>query len=236
MNDSLVQPPRIGKLARHRRRTLLFPMDPLGRKNFGSIPPDLVQKRISLLFSEVRVLPECLAAGPAVGAPTAAMVTEVLAHAGVERILVIGSCGAFAGRAAPGDILLVQSAWTACGVTAHYFGGQEEFTAPGDVGTRAESALREAGFAPRSIAVVTTDAPFRETSDFLEKYHRRDVSAVEMEIAGVYAVAHHRGISAAAVVIAADTVGAAGWEYRKGFLTYGRRMHQLLPVLWNLEF
>jgi len=234
--DSLVQPPRIGKLARHCRRTLLFPLDPLGRKNFASIPSGLIRKNISLLFSDVRVLPECLAAGPAVGAPAAAMVTEILARAGIDRILLVGSCGAFAGRAAPGDLLLVRSAWSACGVTAHYFPGQEEFAAPGDVGPRAESALREAGFTPRSVAVVTTDAPFRETPDFVETYSRRDVSAVEMEVAGVYAVAQRRGIAAAALLIAADTVGAGGWEYRKGFLTYGRQMHRLLPVLWDLAF
>jgi nucleoside phosphorylase len=234
--DSLVQPPRIGKLARHRRRTLLFPLDPLGRKGFGSIPADLVRHHISLMFSDVRVLPDCLAAGPAVGAPTAAMVTEVLVRAGVQRILVIGSCGAFEGRAAPGDLLLARNAWSACGVTAHYFPGEERFDAPGDVAPRVEDALTRAGFPPRPAAVVTTDAPFRETPAFLDTYSQRAVDAVEMEIAAVYAVARFHGISAAAVVIAADTVGSSGWEYRKGFLTYGRKMHKLLPVLWTLDF
>jgi hypothetical protein len=234
--DSLVKPPRIGKLARHRRRTLLFPLDPLGRKGFGSIPAERVQQHISLMFSEVRVLPHCLAAGPAVGAPTAAMVTEVLAGAGVKRVLVIGSCGAFAGRAAPGDILLVRTAWSACGVTPHYFPGEERFEAPGDVAPRVEASLARAGFAPRPASVVTTDAPFRETPAFLDTYSRQEVDAVEMEIAAVYAVARFRGMAAAAVVIAADTLGASGWEYRKGFLTYGRRMHKLLPALWDLDF
>ena len=117
-DDSLIRPPRLRKLPAGTPRALLFPIDPFGRKELGSVPRNLVQSQFSFLFTRFIVLPDRVAVCPALGAPAAAMAVDSLAVSGVERILVVGSCGALDPAIRCGDAVIVRDAFSACGTTA----------------------------------------------------------------------------------------------------------------------
>jgi uridine phosphorylase len=235
-DDSLVRPPRLRKLPPDIRRALLFPIDPFGRKELGSVPRELIRRQFSFLFTRFVLLPDRVVVCPALGAPAAAMAVDSLAVSGVERILVAGSCGSLDPALACGEVCLVRDAWSACGAASLYAPGQDRCAADPGLSDRVAAALAAAGLPVRPVTAVTTDAPYRETADFLNHWRSRDVQVVEMECAAVFASARRRGLAAGAVLVVSDRPGASRPERIAGLARYALRMRKLLARLWTLEF
>lgn len=234
--DSPVRPPRLRKLPGDVRRAILLPVDPFGRRELGSVPKERIQSEFSLLFTRFVVLADRVLVCPALGAPAAAMMVETLAESGVERILLAGSCGSLSAELDSGEILRVAEAVSACGTTAHYYPEQDRFPADPLLLAGLENNLHDAGLTTRAVTVVTTDAPYRETPEFVARAVSRGAQAVEMECAAVYSAARFRGVGAAAVLVVADRVLGGRWERGAGLVRYALAMRRLLPRLWEMPF
>ena len=128
------------------------------------------------------------------GAPSAAIVVAELADLGAEVIVRVGTCGALSPALALGDLVAVEEARSADGVSA----------ALGPAGP--DPGLTAALAADHRGAVVTTDLFYDPDTERQDGWAAGGALAVEMECAAVFAVAAQRGVRAAAVLLVSDLV------------------------------
>jgi nucleoside phosphorylase len=150
-----------------------------------------------------------------VGAPAAALALESLVAGGAKRILLLGFCGALCRRARLWDALIVREALADEGTSPHYFPDREEFHPAPPFTITAEDIVFRRGLPLLSSAVVSTDAPYRETPSWRRRYLERGVDAVDMETSAVFALAEFHGIQAASLLIVSDELSDR--EHRSGF-------------------
>ena len=182
------------------------------RKSLGiSGKPD---RRVD--FARLWIVPETMETvslvGPALGAPAAAILMERLIALGARRIVGIGSCGSLQPRLPIGEIVVPDGALPEEGTSAHYR-MTDSHPAPSD--TLVEDLMRNCrlqGLEPHSGAIWTTDAPFRETIEKVERYRDAGYLAVEMEASALMTVAAFRGVSFASLLVVSDEIGNLKWK------------------------
>jgi uridine phosphorylase len=130
--------------------------------------------------------------GCAVGASFAVLVAEQLFASGCCFLVSMTSAGQIVERAPPPYFILIDRALRDEGTSYHYLPPAEFAVAEERM---AEAAMKECltlGQAIHRGASWTTDAPFRETAAAIERCRARNILAVEMEAAGLYAFARAR--------------------------------------------
>jgi purine-nucleoside phosphorylase len=144
--------------------------------------------------------------GTGMGVPSASIyVTELIREYGCRRLVRIGSCGAIADDVAVRDVVLAVGACTDSALNrARYHGW--DFAATADFGLlrAAAAAAAAAGLTMRAGNVHTSDAFYNPTEDAVAIWDRMGVLAVEMEAAGLYAIAHEEGVRALAIMTVSD--------------------------------
>jgi purine-nucleoside phosphorylase len=144
--------------------------------------------------------------GTGMGIPSASIyITELVRFYGARRLVRVGSCGGIATSVGMRDIILAVGANTDSGVNrARYHGW--DFAATADLGLlmAAATAATNAGLEIHSGNVHSSDAFYNPTSDALATWQRMNVLAVEMEAAGLYAIAHEEGVRALAILTVSD--------------------------------
>jgi uridine phosphorylase len=154
-------------------------------------------------------------AGPAIGAPMAALTLEKLIALGAKRIILFGWCGAICNTLKVGDVILPTAAKSGEG-TSHYY----PLSCPAAPSLVLRSQLENvfmAGEVPvRGGCVWSTDAVYREDRRMLEELRAIDqVAAVDMEFSALCSVACFRNIEFAAVLVVSDELWGEAW--RPGF-------------------
>lgn len=151
-------------------------------------------------------------AGPAIGAPMAAMGMEKLIALGARRIILFGWCGALANTLKVGDILLPHRAKVGEGTSQYY--ALPTSAAPSEsLRADLEKAFSDYGIGVQSGRVWSTDAVYREDRRMLQDLNRRDeVAAVDMEFSALCSVACFRNIEFAAVLIISDELWGQTWK------------------------
>lgn len=168
-----------------------------------------------ILMSRMFVTQEAVVAGPFIGAPYAAMLMEILAAMGGTRFLVLGWAGALVPSLGFGDLVVVEEAFPDLGL-ARLYGGNDRPQRPSPgVTDSLLPVLSKAGHPFVKGAIWSTDAIFRETPEKIDRFRALGAVAVEMEIAGLFAVAAHHGVDAAGLCVISDSV--AGFSWKKGF-------------------
>jgi uridine phosphorylase len=151
-------------------------------------------------------------AGPAVGAPMAALSVEKLIALGAKRIVLFGWCGAVASSLKVGDIILPTEAKSGEGTSRYY---------PLPVAAAPAKNLRAClamVFGDNNMRVQTgcvwsTDAVYREDRRMLAELNQKDkVIAVDMEFSALCTVASFRRIEFAAVLLVSDELSGAAWK------------------------
>jgi uridine phosphorylase len=130
--------------------------------------------------------------GRAVGASFAVLVAEQLFASGCRFLVSMTSAGQIVQRARPPYFVLIDRALRDEGTSYHYL-PPAEFVAADE--TLVESAMEACLALAQPIyrgASWTTDAPFRETPAAIARCRARNILAVEMEAAGLYAFARAR--------------------------------------------
>jgi purine-nucleoside phosphorylase len=151
-------------------------------------------------------------AGPAIGAPMAAMTMEKLIALGAKRIILFGWCGALARNFSIGDILLPNEAISGEG-TSEYYPLKLPASPSLMLRINIENVFHKENMTVSAGRVWSTDAVYRESRLKLQELHsNNNVSAVDMEFSALCSVACFRNIQFAAVLIVSDELWGSKWN------------------------
>ena len=150
-------------------------------------------------------------AGPAVGAPMAALTLEKLIALGARHIIVFGWCGALHETVHIGDVLLPTWAISDEGTSAHYPLG---FRAESPANTRQllNDLLTAHGMVVHAGPIWTTDAPYRESVHQVNRLHGQGILGVDMEYGALVSVAAFRKIALTAALLVSDELWTGTWN------------------------
>lgn len=130
--------------------------------------------------------------GCAVGAPFAVLLAEQLFVSGCRLLLSMTSAGQILARGPTPYFILIEQALRDEGTSYHYLPPSEFAAADPDLVARVAADLTGLGTPVHRGASWTTDAPFRETEAAIARQRARNILAVEMEAAALYAFAQSR--------------------------------------------
>jgi uridine phosphorylase len=192
-----------GDLARHLQETGRARIDPA----WACYHTRLL--RFILTGREVGIVPFT------VGAPFAVLVAEELMASGCELLINLTSAGRIAATPGIASFLVIERALRDEGTSYHYL--------PAARWSHLRVGLREALAAlhlPEGPPLIhgstwTTDAPFRETAQDIERHRAAGVLAVEMEAAALYAFADSTGHDVVCLAHLTNELGGEG-DFEKG--------------------
>jgi uridine phosphorylase len=159
---------------------------------------------------------ECGIVGSVVGAPFAVLVAEELFASGCELLIHVTSSGQIVPSWRPPFFLLVEKALRDEGTSYHYLSAADfSYLRPEllDLLQGAFDALDTPVY--RGVS-WTTDAPFRETQTAISQAKARDIVAVEMEVAGLYAFAQARAKPVVCFAHVTNQMGDIEGDFEKG--------------------
>jgi uridine phosphorylase len=165
--------------------------------------------RFTLADREVGIVPFT------VGAPFAVLVAEELVASGCEILINLTSAGRIAAAPGVASFMVIERALRDEGTSYHYL--------PPARWSHLRADLREklaALHVPDGPTIVhgstwTTDAPFRETADDIERHRAAGVLGVEMEAAALYAFADASGHDVVCLAHLTNEMGSEG-DFEKG--------------------
>lgn len=154
--------------------------------------------------------------GRVVGASFAVLVAEELFASGCKLLVSLTSAGQIKPAGKTPYFVVIDRAFRDEGTSYHYAPASDFAEADPELVTAVASAL--AMLDQRSVvgASWTTDAPFRETADAIQSARCRDILAVEMEAAALYAFANAAKVRVLCLAHVTNTMGLAGDDFEKG--------------------
>jgi uridine phosphorylase len=147
-----------------------------------------------------------------IGAPVVVSLAEEMIAWGVKRLIILSWGGALQKELHTGDIVVNDKALRDEGVSQHYLPSEKYVSADLSLRQNFEKQMTARAAAFTCGPTWTTDAPYRETKDEILRYQSEGVQVVEMEIAGLFALAQLRRIQAASAVVVADRLADLSWE------------------------
>ena len=111
----------------------------------------------------------------------------------------------------------VKDAYSEEGTSTHYFPRKRHFSPSSSLKARVENTLSEQGLPFVNGSIVSTDAPFRETQQWIDKNREKGIGFVDMETSAVFALATFYGIEAAALHVVSDQLASS--SHNVGFHT-----------------
>ena len=141
---------------------------------------------------------------PGIGAPLAAGLLEEVIAFGCRKFIACGGCGVLEKEIAVGHLIVVSSAIRDEGVSYHYLPPSREVIADTAGITALTQTLDQRSVPYRVGKTWTTDAPYRETPNKIAMRRAEGCLTVEMESAGMMAVAQFRGTSFGQVLYGGD--------------------------------
>jgi uridine phosphorylase len=151
---------------------------------------------------------------PGIGAPFAAGLLEDAIAFGCRKFIACGGAGVLNKDIAVGHLIVVSSAIRDEGTSFHYLPPAREVIAD-ERGVKALVKTLENHGVPRLLGKTwTTDAPYRETPDLIARRKEEGCLTVDMESAGLMAVAQFRGVPFGQVLYGGDDLSGAEWDNR----------------------
>lgn len=145
-----------------------------------------------------------------IGAPAAgAILQEVRALTGAEKCIVFGSCGVLAPEKCAGKIIVPTESCRDEGLSYHYAPGAA-YMEMKNSGVVAQY-LRSCGVPFAAGRNWTTDAIYRETENNIARRKAEGCISVEMEAAGLQAVADYLGVELYTFFFGGDILGES-WD------------------------
>ena len=156
---------------------------------------------------------------PHVGAPAALGFIEDFVPWGGRHFVFCGAAGALRGDITHGHLLLPTAAIRDEGVSYHYLPPADEIEISPHCVQACREALESLHFPYIEGKTWTTDAIYRETEKKAQCRREQGCISVEMECAGLAAVAQFRGVDFAQFFYVTDTLEGAQWD--EGILAQG---------------
>ena len=148
-----------------------------------------------------------------IGSMAASMLEEVIAF-GCRKFIACGGCGVLEKDMDVGHLVVVNAAVRDEGASYSYLPPGREVAANA-LGLQAlEVVLQERGLPYRLGKTWTTDAPYRETPQKVATRRAEGCLTVEMEAAGLMAVAQFRNVVYGQVLYGGDDLSGAEWSDR----------------------
>jgi uridine phosphorylase len=147
-----------------------------------------------------------------IGAPLIGALAEELIAWGVRRLISLSWAGGLQPELQPGDIVVCERALRDEGVSHHYLPPGKFVQADERLVLSLVHALQGNRRPCTTGATWTTDAPYRETRDEVQLYQAEGIQTVEMETAGLLAIAQARGVQAASICVVGDSLAELRWQ------------------------
>jgi uridine phosphorylase len=159
-------------------------------------------------------LDDVLVMNPPIGASMTAAALEMLIAIGIDRVIACGGAGNLEIDHAVGHVVVPTGAVRDEGTSYHYL-PPSRTVAAAPAAVDAIRAELDARRVPYAVGLTwTTDAIFRETRERVATRRAEGCLTVEMEAAGLFAVAEFRGITAGQILYAGDDLTADEWDHR----------------------
>jgi purine-nucleoside phosphorylase len=196
--------------------TVLMPGDPLRARfiaqNFleGARQVNSVRNMLGFTGTHRGQPVSVLAHG--MGIPSASIYcTELVEHFGVKRIIRVGSCGSVLERVKLRDIVIAMGACTDSGVNRMRFGGFDYAAiASYPLLRRAVDAAERLQLPVHVGNVFSADLFYTPQPEMFATMARYGILGVEMEAAGMYAIAAEHGVEALAILTVSDDIVGGG--------------------------
>lgn len=160
---------------------------------------------------------------PGVGAPlSAGMLEEAIAYGG-KRFVAVGGCGALVPELALGHVIVPTAALRDEGASYHYLPPSRTVELDPRAVSAARKVLARAGVPYVTGVTWTTDAPYRETPEVVERRRAEGAITVEMEAAAFAAVARRRGVRFGQLLYAGDSLAGEAWDPRSWWTAHDVR-------------
>lgn len=157
-----------------------------------------------------------------VGAPACVSMHEDAIAMGSRRIILLGNCGVLDPDIHDCSIIIPDRALRDEGTSFHYAPPSEDIAVNQKYAPLFREVLQERGISFVEGATWTTDAPYRETRDKVERRRAQGAICVEMECSAMQALCGFRGVDFFQYLYAGDNLGAEAWEPRS--LSGGARL------------
>ena len=154
--------------------------------------------------------------GCAVGASFAVLLAEELFVSGCRLLISVTSAGQIMAQGPPPYFVVIDRALRDEGTSYHYLPPAEFAEADPALVDLAMAALAGGELPVHRGAAWTTDAPFRETAEAIERCRARGILAVEMEAAALYAFARARQKPVLCLAHVTNQMAVNSGDFEKG--------------------
>lgn len=143
------------------------------------------------------------------GGPAAGILMETLIASGVERIVMVGKAGSISPKCTLGDLFLPSWGVREEGTSYHYLPSNNWCEVSEGLYSVIQGYFEVDMFLKGGV--WSTDAPFRETMDKVQRYAEHGVLAVEMECTTLMAIAVYREVDFVAILVITDELYSGKW-------------------------
>jgi uridine phosphorylase len=151
---------------------------------------------------------------PGIGSAMSASILEEVIAFGGRKFIACGGCGVLEEDITAGHLIVVSGAIRDEGVSYHYLPPSREVSAQEEVVRSLEKTLQARNIPYRVGKTWTTDAPYRETRKKIAKRKEEGCLVVEMEAAGMMAVAQFRDVPFGYILYGGDDLSGDTWDNR----------------------
>ena len=168
--------------------------------------------------------------GCAVGAPYAVLIAEEMFASGCKLLISVTSSGQIVPVRPPPYFIVIARALRDEGTSYHYMAASDYAHADPGLISALDGAFDRFPVPVLSGATWTTDAPFRETQPTIDAMIKRNLMAVEMEAAALYAFAQVRQKPVLCFAHVTNQMGRVDGDFEKGEADGSRDALQLIAI------
>ena len=207
-NSPIIKPKPVKDF--NKNRTILIPYEPLDGIIYNLFK-DKIIKSSELYNSKIFLLEDKTIIFKSIGAPQSVMCLERLIASGTNEIILLGFCGSLEKTIEIGSVVIAGEAYSQEGTSLHYHKNRKLFKASRKLLIQIKKNLERYNFPYKIVRVVSTDAPFRETSEWLKKMVDKGINCIDMETSAIYALAQYYKIDAVSFMIVTDMLDEETW-------------------------
>jgi uridine phosphorylase len=168
--------------------------------------------------------------GCAVGASYAVLIAEEMFVSGCKLLISVTSSGQIVPVRPPPYFIIIERALRDEGTSYHYMAPSDYSDADAGLIAALDGAFGEFPVPVFAGATWTTDAPFRETQSAIDAMCRRNLMAVEMEAAALYAFAQVRQKPVLCFAHVTNQMGRIDGDFEKGDADGSHDALQLIAI------